>query len=75
MKVTQKLGNLPKVSLRGLVPVKKKDLTRAFGTSGLRKNIVLSYLHFSLYNKLVIFGIIYFPWLPPVMCPQVTPLP
>lgn len=52
--------------------VKKRDLTYAFSTSGLRKNIVVSCLYFSLYNKVVIFVIIYFSWLPPSMCPQVT---
>lgn len=34
---------------------------------------VISCLRLRLYNQLVIFGIVYFSWLPPVMCPQVTP--
>lgn len=74
LKVIQKLGNLPEVLLRGLALGKKEKFDIRIWDQWFEKNIIVSCLHFSLYNKLAIFGIIYFPGclLPPVMCPQVT---
>lgn len=57
------------VLLSDLLPDAEERFHIRIWDQWLEKNIIVSCLYFSLYNKSVITEIIYLSWLPLVMCP------